>query len=363
MSSDHTRARRRDRRVYLASHPVLFAAFAALRRSPVRRAGSRVVVSGTDAVRRTLTEIRLDRVAERTTGGAIRRHEGSGALFDQTGDAHRLARRDLARRLDSRGVAQLRPVWRPVLDEMRAALARGDEIDLCDVADQISGRTTAALLGLELTPAECVELARAARRTASSAAAAEVPSWRRLGFRDDLVDAFDGRVDPLGKMLALAAVNTTYAAVPRAVAWAADADLWPDALDPVRRPVLVAELLRVLAPTPLLPRVPAAAAELDGCPITPDDQLLVMVRHAVEAHRRDPDVDAPASPAIGQLVFGAGAHACPGAHLARTQLDDVLAALAPYAPRVVRCAADRRAALPAWRTLVVAARSDVGSSP
>jgi cytochrome P450 len=58
---------------------------------------------------------------------------------------------------------------------------------------------------------------------------------------------------------------------------------------------------------------------------------------------------------VAQLVFGAGAHACPGARLARAQLDDTLAALAPHRPTVVRARVDRGAALPGWRSLTVRA--------
>jgi cytochrome P450 len=46
-------------------------------------------------------------------------------------------------------------------------------------------------------------------------------------------------------------------------------------------------------------------------------------------------------------------HACPGARLARTQLADLLAALAPFRPTVVRARVDRRSALPGWRSLIL----------
>jgi cytochrome P450 len=137
------------------------------------------------------------------------------------------------------------------------------------------------------------------------------------------------------------------------VAWCADAGLWPDAADDIRRAALVDELLRVVVPTPLLPRVAAASGSVGGCPVHPGDRLLLVARHAVAAHRDDPDPAHPAPLQVSQLVFGAGPHACPGARLARAQFADTLRALAPYRPVVLRARVDRRAALPGWRQLVV----------
>jgi cytochrome P450 len=407
-----TAARARDRRVYLLSHPVLFALLAALRRKPVRRLGGTLLVHDREAYLAALTRIPLDRTAEGTTGGAVDRLAGAGGLFDQQGDDHRRTRRDVAERLGAAGVERLRPIWTRLLDERLAPLADGHPVDLVPLAAEIAGVTAAALLDLDMDP---FELAAAARQAGATAARAHLPGLgrRRAEIRaeaaarrllalvtatgkpdrpagaseagdrhgaddrrdqddrhnagthqdpDDRHDAGthqdpDDRHDPgdrqdagLAATLAVAAVNTTVAALPRAVAWVADDGLWAYARDSV----LVDELLRVTSPTPLLPRVAAAGGEIaDGCPVRAGDRMLLIARHAADAHRRDPDPRNPAPARTAQLVFGAGTHACPGARLARRQLGDLLEALAPHRPVVVRARVDRRSALPGWRELVV----------
>lgn len=353
-------ARRRDRRVYLRSHPVLFPLLALLRRAPVLRLGRTVVVNDRQACADALTRVPLDRTAAGTTGGTANRLEIDGTLFDQAGTAHRQTRRRVADGLGAAGVARLRPVWTSLLDRELAPLADGGEVEMVALAALLAGATTAALLELETDP---VRLARAARDAAAATAHEQLPGLPRPGAARSARRAAErltaltaaGADGPLAAMLAVAAVNTTVAALPRAVAWCADDDLWSAAADARLRPALVTELLRVTAPSPLFPRVAAGSAELGRVRVRAGDKLILVARHAVDAHRRDPDATDPAPPHVSQLVFGAGSHACPGARLARAQLDDLLAALAPYRPVVVRARVDRRAALPGWATLTVRA--------
>ncbi|WP_433794439.1 cytochrome P450 [Actinoplanes sp. CA-252034] len=371
------RARRRDRRVYLRGHPVLFALLAATRWRATARIGGTVLAHSREAFTDALVRVPLDRTAEGTTGGAAGRLTGGGLLFDQEGDDHRGTRRGLAESLGADGVARLRPVWMEVLDRRLAPLADGAPVDLVDVAAELSGATAAALLGLTVDP---LTLASAARAAASAAAREHLPGLpsparRRAARRaadhlNALVspaldrpsdgpfhgasDRVPGRVpDGLAAMLAVAAINTTVAGLPRAAAWCADADLWGYA--ETAPEALADELLRVTAPTPLLPRVAAAAGTVAGRPVRRGDRLILIARHAVGAHDRDPSPSDPAPPQVTQLVFGAGPHACPGARLARRQLTDALVALAAYRPVVLSARADRRSALPGWATLTVAA--------
>ncbi|GLX49616.1 cytochrome P450 [Streptomyces hygroscopicus subsp. hygroscopicus] len=357
-------ARRRDRRVYTRSHPLLFALLAATRRRTVARVGGAVLVHGTGPFRQALTRVPLDRAAAGTTGGAARELSTGGALFDQEGTGHRASRRAVADDLGAAGVERLRPVWQDVLNRRLAPLRAGRDVDLVVLARELAGATVCALLDTRGDPAA---VAAAAAAAAAAAVRDHLPGPRSPGTAraaaaatarlEALLAPAAGEVTrpAMPAVLAVAAVNTTVAALPRAAAWCADAGLWDQAADDRLRSALVSELLRVTAPSPLLPRVAAADAELDGCPVRAGDRLILVARHAVRAHDEPPDARHPAPPAVAQLVFGAGTHACPGARLARAQLDDTLAALAPHRPVVLRARVDRSAALPGWRSLTVRA--------
>ncbi|RPK67171.1 cytochrome P450 (plasmid) [Streptomyces sp. P8-A8] len=360
-------ARRRDRRVYTHSHPVLFGLLAATRHRAVTRVGGTVLVHGSEPYRQALTRIPLDRTAAGTTGGAARELSTGGTLFDQEGTGHRTTRRAVADDLGAAGVERLRPVWLDVLDRRLAPLGAGRDVDLVPLARELAGTTVCALLG---TTGDPETIAEAAASAAAAAVRDHLPGPRPPGtaraaaaatarLEALLAPASGTAADTaLRAMLAVAAVNTTVAALPRAVAWCADAQLWHHAADDRLRPALVGELLRVIAPSPLLPRVAAAAADLGGCPVRAGDRLILVARHAARAHCEPPDALHPAPPTVAQLVFGAGSHACPGARLARAQLDDALAALAPHCPTVLRARVNRGAALPGWRSLTVRATSN-----
>ncbi|MDR7273915.1 cytochrome P450 [Catenuloplanes atrovinosus] len=374
--------RKRDRRVYLGAHPFLFGLLAAVRRRPVARVGGTLLVNGTEEFIEAMTRVPLDRRAAGTTGAIARDLADADLLFDQEGAAHRDARRALATRLSSAGVERLRPVWRAVLDHRLGELRDGGRLDVVDLAAELAGRTAAALLAIDADPRA---LATAARGAAAAAARAHLPgphlpprrghdpattaarlttllatSPRICGTSSSPEGLGPEMGAGLAAMVAVAAINTTVAGIPRAVAWCADDGLWEHAAGGERVDALVAELLRVIVPTPLLPRAAGGDATIGGCPVSRGDRLVLVTRHAAGAHHRDPDPLDPAPPHVAQLVFGTGPHACPGAALARAQLRDVLEALAPLRPAVVAARPDRAAALPGWRTLRITATRSTG---
>ena len=358
-----SRARRRDRRVYLASHPVLLALLAVTRRLPVLRIGRTVLVNRAAEFHEALTRLPLDRLAAGTTGAVARELVSDGLLFDQDGPEHRGARRSI--NLGATGVEQVRPAWQSVLDRCVESLAQGAEVDIVDVARELAGATVVAILGVDSDP---LRVAEAAQDVAAASLKHHLTGRRRIrrgrgtwqeaeAATARLNDLVKGeRPEALAAVLAVTAVNTTVAGLPRAVAWCADAKMWSDVVDDERCEILVDELVRAVVAVPLLVRVAQADGTVGSCQVRKGDRLLLVARHAADAGRVDPDCVRPAPPHVRQLVFGAGPHACPGARLARAQLTDTLRALAAYQPVVVRALADRRAALPSWRSLVVRAR-------
>ena len=143
------RARRRDRRVYLVSHPVIFTLLAASRGRAVTRLGGTVLIQGAEAFREALTRVPLDRTARGTTGGIASAVVGDGVLFDQDGSVHREVRKSLAAGLSAAGVEGLRPVWRAVLTRRLAALGAGGEVDMVQASAETRGgyRVRAARAG------------------------------------------------------------------------------------------------------------------------------------------------------------------------------------------------------------------------
>jgi cytochrome P450 len=105
--------------------------------------------------------------------------------------------------------------------------------------------------------------------------------------------------------------------------------------DPARIPGAVDEGIRFHPHSRLIQRVAIEPVDVDDVTIEPGE----MVNVCIPAAQRDPerfdrpdtfDIDRPPLPA---LVFGGGAYSCVGAHLAKVEIQEVLAALVERFPR------------------------------
>ena len=263
-----SRGRRRDRRVYLRSHPVLFALLAATRGAPVRRLGRTLLVHGPDAFRDALTRVPLDRDRRRHhRGRRATARRGWAAVRAERRRAPAHAPRGSAKISATAGIARLRPVWSAVLRRRLAPLAAGDRghRPTCRRAGRRHHRRAAA----------------DRRRPAGTGGGG--PRGRRAAVRDHLPGvprpgqarrarpprrASPGSSNPEERRRSRSRRSTRRSRrFPRAVAWCADDGLWAWADDQDERSTLVTELLRVTAPSPLLPRVAAGPGVVGGRPV------------------------------------------------------------------------------------------------
>ena len=80
-------------------------------------------------------------------------------------------------------------------------------------------------------------------------------------------------------------------------------------------------MLRYDSPVQLTSRVRADAADIAGLPVSPQDEIIVMLGAANRDPRRfaEPNRFNPSRPDGGPLSFGGGAHFCLGSALARLE--------------------------------------------
>ena len=355
-----TRARRRDRRIYFVSHPLLYGLVtmtAGFRRLSI---GRTLVVNDPNMTWDIMTKADLNRTGKRTTGQILQEHYGSGGLFDESGQDHRRHRSQFKQNLSHAALPAVLADGNRLLAESMTSLAEGDSVDIVTLTRQMAGVTARRLIDIDVDP---LLLAQAAEAAAAEAARAHLRRARTHGTSyDDLLTLVGGDLE--AAVLAVTAVNTTIATIPRAVAWCSDADLWSDAS---KRPTPVAaELLRVIAPSPVLPRVMAGPLRTPAINVRSGQRVLLMTRNAARTAGSGGPYprfsEESASVRAQQLVFGVGPHACPGQALAVAQLAGVLETLAPLRPRVISARVDRQSALPAWRSLVVQAAPNHPSS-
>jgi cytochrome P450 len=307
--------------------------------------------------------------------------------FDGPGhDVLRLRARDLFTDASSKG--HVARVFAEPAARLAEALRRNETVDIAETARIWVGRMVADLLGLTIANerddaafrtifAHGERLAALARTTISSTVIppatlaearkilAEITANVPEAYATADANALLGRcreagiplreAQGLASLLLVAGTETAASAMARGVALLHDTGQ-QHALraDPSLLPGAVWEILRVTTPAPLIGRHITADVEVEGKTLRRGERVLILTyttNNAVGRFdiRRSPDRK------IRQLWFGAGAHVCLGAPLARAEitylLQTLLAQEHPW--RVVRRRASRQVIIPTYAHLEI----------
>ena len=346
-------AMRRDERLMRAVHPLAYPLLQAVP-GPVRRVpGLGVVVKDAALVRQVLLD--GDAFSKEGRGASSDLWTpvlGARVLVNMHGDDHRALRRRLAPIFAPAFVEPLaRQALGPGVAELERRLLAGERVDLARYARRAASSAIALLVGLEreavddrlfqqiagitgmvrlsrptLTPAQ-VRSARAVldelgehAATAYRGDESTVPGrLRGLGLSEDEA------LGAVGAFL-LTGTETVAAAIPRIVALLVDSGTLRETAEADAAERAIAEGLRWTTPTPVMLRSTTAARRLGRVAVAPGDRVILATYAADRAAGGfDPASDRAA--ALKQLWFGAGSHFCIGAPLAMAEIRLVLAAL------------------------------------
>ncbi|MGY0230713.1 cytochrome P450 [Longispora urticae] len=301
---------------------------------------------------------------------------GPSVLLNMEGDAHTRLRRKLSGLFTPGYVRDLcdRVLALP-LARLRSDLADGREVDLVRVVQDCAGAVICELVGL---PADRVAEAysrgaaitsmvrlgrprltdRQIRHARAELGGLTAPAIR--AYRTGDPATVPGRMRELGLTeeeahgavgaFVLTGTETLVSYLPRLVALCHDTGV---SVSPSNLDSVVVEGLRYTVPSPVMLRSVAKAGSVGGVAVRPGDRIVIATLFA--ARGREPfDPSRPADPDIRQLWFGAGAHFCLGAPLARAEIDAVLRALAPTDRLTVTSrAVAKRVLIPGYSRLMI----------
>jgi cytochrome P450 len=297
------------------------------------------------------------------TGGRLREQIDANIL-NLTGDRHRRLRALVGPAFTPRAAARWRPVMRGFLDQLWAGLAGAAECEFVASFGSYPALTIAAVLGAPPQDAPRLkEWSGWVQRQFDIRALAEEPArieaavgelydyvealleQRRSEPSDDLISTLlsvqaEGqrlsRAECINLVLNVLAggVDTTQAQLSHAMRlFAAHPAQWellsrqPDLV-----PAAVDEVLRFEPIAPLTARICTSEIEHRGIVFPAGTIVAVCAERANRDQEAGEEFDITPDRAARLLTFGAGAHFCLGANLARAELEEALAFLAPRTP-------------------------------
>jgi cytochrome P450 len=391
------RARRNERRLYLAAQPAgwLLAQVARRRRREIMRVpGLGYVVSGAALGRAVMLDPETySKTGSASVGEIMTRIMGPYGLVNMDGPAHKELRRKLQGLFTPAYVASIVDgVLGPMIAELRADLDAGREVELAAFAQRLAGTMMCHMTGMQLQGAELdaralemyrltIELTSLVPLRISSFPDSKVEQGRAIfgqllegteeSFRSGSAETIPGRLRELGLtleeargvigFLMLAGTETTATALVRITALLCDTGQWARLRhDPALLDNAIDEGMRVATPLAAMTRTTERDHVVQGVKVKANRLLLVFLTNACRDPRviergADFDISRPTPRELRQLWFGAGTHFCLGFNLARRELAMVFQAIMSLDRdiEVVSRAASRTALLPTYRSLVV----------
>jgi cytochrome P450 len=320
---------------------------------------------------------------------------GPAALFNMDGAPHRALRSQVVEIFARRNIeARIGAEVRTMAAHLAADLTAGRRVDLVPVTRQIAGSATCGLLGIAVDPARraadyaelthlatqmtrflgldklepSAETLRQARVYYDQVLAFAAPSYAAAGGPAPTVIAqlkgaglcFEDAAGLLAVLL-LAGTETVLAALPRLVALLLDGGEFARlAADPALLPAAIAEGLRILCPSPAIPRAISADTELDGVRFKRGRRVIIILYNALKRPEYFPqprrfDLTRTVDARFRHLCFGGGAHFCLGFALAHYEIGALLEALigVPGGLRVVARRYPRDMSFPGYTSLVL----------
>ncbi len=368
VTGSQARARFHERRLYLSSHPVIYAlASLAARRGPlVSMPGIGHLVCGPALAREVLgSPERFAKTGPGALSDALTQVMGPNALVNMDGENHRRLRARLQGLFTPAAASLLvEQVLSQPLADLVQGLRSGARVDLARAAQVMSGRVACSILGQALPDRDEEQACLALHRAGAEFAAVLTLTTRRLDAvriaharqRFDALTrgarsawergdegSVPGRLRALGLdfeecrgvigLLFMAGTDTVAAALPRIVAMLVDSGQWGVLVRHRQAvPQAVDEGLRLSAAVPLMTRNVVAATELGGRPLGRNQRVIVLLFKVLQSlallsEPQELRLDRARETSPAPLWFGHGPHFCLGAALARRQIEAALTAL------------------------------------